>query len=38
MSEIKCSGCLELKEEYYENSSLCKECAEEMDNYLEGED
>lgn len=33
---MKCNSCLKERENYVSN--LCEECAEKMDNYLEGED
>lgn len=36
VEKIKCDGCGEEKEPYYEGSNLCKDCAIKMDEHIEG--
>src|SRR6056297_2439106 len=38
MGKILCNSCLELKDPAYEKASICKECAEKMDNKIEETD
>jgi len=35
---MKCKICLEDRKEYYPNAGMCEECANKLDDYIEGDE